>query len=507
MPAIAAQTALPRRARTRVPRSRGASHTRPQYLNWPLLAVFVLVVALLGLAVPEHLLPAVLLACVNLLLLGVAIVYCLWERTLQGLIPAMFLTWLGVAWPLASVYFALAAPEASYVTLAGQRQFLFGNWRLQVATLVFTAIYLGVVTVFRRRYAAWHNPPAAAPLDRRAATVALAIAMAAIALNAVSKLRPFPVALQYLADGGYLYLHGLTLMVGVLFTRLTFRVRVATIVFLAVAAAFYSIGNARGMAALPIALFLIGLFFSDLKPRWKMWMLGAALVCFPIALVVTNTTRVVTKTIGFQDLDARVDALGEWHAVLSQTPVLTSTFGRLFFTGGHTIVTMSPEHYPYVPFSARRYLGEFFMRMLPRRYSGELYYSEPPNRLLGNYGFHITEENSVPLSMLGALYMLGGFVPLALGAAGIAVFHNAVGRALYQTGRRSRYFELFLFSLMASEILWGQNRDPISHVRAIVWSAAAAGLLYLCVLRPFLRLPTPAARRPLRLQRAALRPT
>jgi hypothetical protein len=299
------------------------------------------------------------------------------------------------------------------------------------------------------------------------------------------------------ADGGYHALHGLTLVVGALFTSLTWRTRLTAVGFLLVAGTFYSIGNARGMAGVPVALFLVGLIFlSDLNRRWKRWMVIGALAAFPLAMVVTNTTRLVTKTIGFQDLNARVDvALSEWQSVLSDTPVVTSTLTRLFFVGGHTIITLSPEHYPYVDFDPSRYSYEFVMRMLPKRFFGDLYYSEQPNRVLRLYGFLVNDETSQPLSTVGALYMLGGVTPVAIGAALLGVFHAGIGRGLRRARRRSPYLALFVFAMMSSELLWGQNRDPISHVRGLVWDALWGVCLYYAIVRPLVGDVIPLRRR------------
>jgi len=435
---------------------------------------------------PDHL-SGTLVAYLDLLLITGAAAALGRQGTLQSLIPGMFLAWLAAAWPLASIYFALQSPTLAYNTLAGERQFLFAHLRVQAVTLAFGSTYLAVVLALRGRFAPWRTPAVSRRLDRRAALLTFAVCCAAVSLNAISKARPLPGLLQYLADGAYQYLHGLTLVFGALFGSLVLGMRVAVVFFLALTAVFYSIGNARGMAALPIALFLVGvLCFSDVERRWKRWIIIGALVCFPLGLVISNTTRAVTKTIGFQDLDRRLDAFGQWQEVLSQTPVLTSTLGRLFFTGGHTIVALSPESYRYVDFSMRRYFMEFLLRMLPRRFFGELYYSEQPNRILRNYGFLITDETSVPLSLIGSLYMLGGTLPVMVGAAVIGAFHSLVAWGLQLSRRVSPYLPLVVFAMISSELLWGQNRDPISHVRSVVWDAMWGVVLYYCILRPFL---------------------
>jgi hypothetical protein len=480
----------------------------PDWVGWPLAGGLALLGGLLAALVPTPHLLGTMLAYLNLLVIGGAWVYFASRGTLEGLIPAMFLTWLAAATPLAAIYFALVIPDQTYSTAAGTRQFLYGGVRLQGMTLLFTAAYVAVMYLFQGRPIPWRTPVGTRAMDRRAATVVLCIAITAITFNAVSKVKPFPGLLQYVADGGYHTLNGLTLVAGVMFTSLALRTRLTAIVFLGIAGAFYAIGNARGMAALPIALLLVGLIFlSDLDRRWKRWTVIAAMSFFPLAMVVSNTTRIVTKTIGFRDLNARVGALSEWQEVLSQTNPLTSTFGRLFFVGGHTIITMSPEYYPYVDFSPARYAFEFMMRLLPKRFFGDLYYSEQPNRILRLYGFLITDETSQPLSTVGALYMLGGPVPVAVGGVLIGLFHSAVGYGLRRARRRSPYLALFIFAMISAELLWGQNRDPISHVRSLVWDGLWGVVLFQYIVRPLVG-DVVRVRPPVRhVRELALRPT
>jgi hypothetical protein len=246
-----------------------------------------------------------------------------------------------------------------------------------------------------------------------------------------------------------------------------------------------------------VALFLMGLIFlSDLRRHWKKWIVASAMICFPIALVVGNTTRAITQTVGFRDLNARLQAMSKWQDVLARTPVLTSTFDRLFFTAGHTIVAFSPEQFPYVDFSWKRYGVEFVTRLLPRRFMRELYYSEQPNRILRAYGFLITDETSEPLSMIGSLYMLGGFIPVVAGGLAIGFFHSGVRSYLRAARRRSPYLAIFSFAMIASEMLRGHNRDLISHVRTLVWNGIGAfALFHLCVRPLAIGLPARAANR------------
>ena len=475
-----------------VPRRR---HARSPVI-WVGAIAAVVAPVVISVTAPHEQLAGALVAYLNLLVFGVAAAYFISSGTLQGLIPVIFLTWLEAAWPLASIYFATQCPEYAYVTTVDERQFLFRNLWVQTVTLAFVLAYLGTTFAFRGRATAWSMPLSSASSARRVPGVVLVLVIGAITLHAVSKVVTLPDVIQYFADGGYLYLHGLMFMVGALFLRLRVHTRSWALLFMGLAASFYVLGNARGQAGLPVALFLAGIvLLSDLKYHWKAWIVTVACVSFPLALVIANTTRQMTGTIGFGDLASRLRALGQWHEVVSTTPVLASTFGRLFFIGGHTIVTMSPEQFPFVDFAPLTYVWEFLTRLLPRRLMFDSYYSANPNVILMRYDFLVTEETSVPVSLIGSLYMLGGLTPVMLGGMAIAMFHCLVARCLGRLARYSPYLGLFVFAMIATNLLWAQNLDPITHVRGVVWAGVAAIVLYQLVLRPFLAEPVRMRRR------------
>jgi len=494
-------------ARNAVSRQRQDQPALPGWVAVPVVAALASLLLLIIALTPAQHLPGAALAYVNLLIICGAAVYFLREGTLQGLIPVIFLTWLAAAWPLASIYFATRFPTAVYTTLAEDREFLFRNTWLQAVTLLFLVCYLTALFLLRGRYPAWSSSAGSLRDDRRAATIVLCIAMSAITLHAVSKVAAFPELLQYTADGGFIFLHSLILMVGVLFLRLPLPTRCWALLFMVFAGAFYTIGNARGQAALPMTLLLIGLIFlSDLDLRWKVGIVSVVVVGFPLGLVISNTTRLVTQTIGFVDLATRLKALQQWQEVLSDTPVLASTFGRLFFTGGHSVVTLSPERYPYVDFSWTKYLWEFVMRVLPRKFFYDPYYSSNPNVLLRKYDFIITDETSTPLSLIGGLYVLGGVVPVMVGGLFLGAYHALFGRLIARLNRASKHMALLVFALTGTHLLWAQNLDLITHVRGTIWAAASGIALYLVVIRPFLGLPVRGRRVLVRRRRLMARP-
>jgi hypothetical protein len=338
-------------------------------------------------------------------------------------------------------------------------------------------------------YPPWTFAAASQATDRRAGGAVLGIVLAAITLHAASRIVPLPGPLMYIASGSYNCLHGLRLMVGVLSLRLPVQTRFRALVFMALAGAFYLIGNARGLAVLPATLFVVGLIvLSDIKQRCKTWTVIAVCAGLPLALVIGNTTRTLMGSLGFTEFGARLSALGQWQEVLSRTPVLAATLHRLFFVGGHSIITFSPEYFPYLDFSPASYGWELLARLLPGKLFYALYYSTSTR--LQQYDFLITEGTSYPMSLLGSLYMLGGVVPVILGACAIVGFHFLLSRLIGPANRRSRHLGLFTFSMMASALIWSRNMDLITNLRVAAWRVLSALAHYIALLRPLAERPT-----------------
>src|SRR5512139_382453 len=199
------------------PSVRRAFLHQPRWLLVPLGGTLVVVPAFIFVSVPKEHLAGATLAYLNLAVIAAAMAHFARRRTIQGLIPALFLTWLAAGWPLPTIYFATRYPDGVYFTMTDAREFMFASVRVQLVTLTFLVSYLGALLLFEGRYPPWTTSAATSATERRLGTVVLCIVMSAITLNAFSKVWPLPEALDYVANGSYNYLHSLMLMVGVLF--------------------------------------------------------------------------------------------------------------------------------------------------------------------------------------------------------------------------------------------------------------------------------------------------
>ncbi|MCB9853105.1 MAG: hypothetical protein H6819_08415 [Phycisphaerales bacterium] len=414
------------------------------------------------------------------------------HRKLSSLIPVLFFAWVALGWPLGTVIFGLASPDMCYDIPAGRRYVLDGNLRIQVVTLVFVVTYAATFFILRPRGAP--DLPIRPPeyQVRRLLYVLLPICLGLTVSLAVVTVTMQQNAVSYVAFGLQKYIIGLYLVIGGCILYLRFPTLLFIAATLAGATLIFFVGNARGMAARPVVLIIAGvLFLSTVKDRTKLLMLLSVCIGMPLLLVIGNTTRTLSKTVGFTDFAYRLSLLTEWDKVLENSPIFTSTFGRLFSTGGHAIITNSPERVPFMAFEASKYGLEIVASLFV---PGTIWFYAPYSVTtnLNNYGFHlIPGGHSVELSLIGSFWMIGGYVAVFLGAIATGMFHAALAHWINAAARRSILKGAIYLAGISLSVLWCQNLAFPDHLKVTIWAGAFMVLLYHLVLKPFSGLETP----------------
>jgi hypothetical protein len=243
---------------------------------------------------------------------------------------------------------------------------------------------------------------------------------------------------------------------------------------------FYTLGNARLMAMMPTMLFIFGvLFASKISPKTKLIILVSLVLLVPIYLVIGNATRILTGSIGFENLGYRFEALKDWRQAAQQTTPLRALFGRLFFTAGHTIIIETPEYYPYRDFEFIPYFKEFFLMLLPGRIYYRPYYSG--SIVLTDYGFMITEQTSVEVSLIGNLWLMGGAWIVFIGGIFTAGLQYLLIKVIRRAWRRSQFKAMLYVGLISSLLFGASGQDIMSNWRNIVWQLIYGFLFYLFI--------------------------
>jgi hypothetical protein len=447
-----------------------------RWLTIPIYTGLVLLGVLMVLNVRDNFF-GIALAYINIWLFMWAILYFSKKQQIEFLIPVLSLPNQLFAWPVAMVYFAIFNPSAYYATWEGSvsTPFVSGATRVQLATLLFWIGYFPVVRLATRGTGEMR------PI-RNPAFVAACVAifgMTILVVNGISKIIVFPESITYVLDGLLKYFNGILLVVGALFTYLSKKMKIMLAIFFPAMILFYTIANARGLAVIPTIFFFAGiLLLSGISTKIKLIILLSLFVLLPIYVVVGNVTRVLGGGVGFEDLSYRLQLLKEWRYVFSQSSPLTSTMGRLFYSGGHAIITQTPESHPFLDFSIFGYIKELLLRLLPGTIWFNPYYSH--YLILRDYGFRIMPgKSTVEVSMLGNLWLLGGFKAVFLGGIAVGVFHSFVIKFLRRSSERSQLKALLYLGALAPMLMYTTGRAFIDMCRDYIWALIFGFLIWL----------------------------
>ena len=87
-----------------------------RWFSWPIILALLVTLAMILVRAWAHM-GTVLLAYLNCVIGTWAVMKFAKKGTLEALVPVLFLPLLIVAWPFASIYFAVFCPDVSYATI------------------------------------------------------------------------------------------------------------------------------------------------------------------------------------------------------------------------------------------------------------------------------------------------------------------------------------------------------------------------------------------------------
>lgn len=418
-------------------------------------------------------------AYLNIMIGSLAVLYFVKRSTPETLVPALFLPLMLFSWPLGSIFFAIRFPDFSYGLMHTELPMLYRNFRVQQAVLCFLLGYLPMMFMMAR-----NSRPQSGGLVVNPAKIGGFISLFTIFLfliHSFSRVVSLPGFVMYIMNGLMKYSSGLLFVPGALFTYLSKKTKIFLLVSLPPILFFYTLGNARGFVTVPLALFFFGLiFFSHLSNKTKIMIIVTGMILLPIYVLIGNTTRTVLGEIGFRDLGARWEALKQWREVSEGKSALAATFGRMFFTGGHSIITQTPETYSYLPFSLFGYVREYLTTLIPGRIYYHPFYTG--NWILDRYGFMINEETSVEVSMVGNMWLLGGFFPVFVGGFILSIIHSGFMYLLRRAWRQSAFKAILILAFTGNLLVGAAGLDIIAHWRNLIYRIVFALFVYFFIV-------------------------
>jgi len=110
-----------------------------RWFSVPGFLVLILLPVLILIKTPFSYLLGAMLAYLNCLLGGWAIIQFVKKGTMESLVAILFLPLLLVSWPLGSIYFAMFYPDFTYGLIHSNMPLLYGMERVQLCVLLFLA--------------------------------------------------------------------------------------------------------------------------------------------------------------------------------------------------------------------------------------------------------------------------------------------------------------------------------------------------------------------------------
>ena len=145
-------------------------------------------------------------------------------------------------------------------------------------------------------------------------------------------------------------------------------------------------------------------------------------------------------------------------------------WGRFFVTGGHALVTQTPNVIPHLGFDPIKYAQEMIWTLKPGRQLTMADYGHNFHML--KYGFTISDKTAVGQSMLGHLWMIGGLAGVIMGGLGLGLLHGVLVLAIKRAWEHSMAMALILIAGVAYPLVWARGVNCISHWRFLVWFTA-----------------------------------
>lgn len=461
---------------------------KPTWLKWIIGIGLLTTIITIFIGVHSEHLVGVLLALINCLVVGTAIVKLANKRSLCSVLVIIFLLWPTIGWCLGTIYFAIFMPHT---------ELLNGSAKLQAVILIFMILYLTLIFYILRDEKPYMH--LAEPAGRRLNFVTLLFLLFTFCFFAVTKVWELPGG--GIAGTLFGYSFCVPLVAGIQATYMRRKDKLFLIVLFGLIVFFFTLANRRRYAMIPILSFLLGYFLlSRGRTKTKLLFVLILLFGFPTYMVIGNTVRYFVGKAGYEDLGKSLYALKGWKYAAEKAEWADSVFTRLFYSGGHAIITETPDSIPYVGFSPVEYIRETSIAFIPEKFMDRKEFEAGAkyagNYVLNNYGiskFYITREHQVGVTSLGHFWLLGGWPFIIAGAIILALLHGLVFKIINRALIRKPEMALFLTACMLQSVIEMSGIDFINIMRLLFWRMVLGTAFYYIFINPFLKRERPVS--------------
>lgn len=457
---------------------------KPTWIKWLLTTGLFTIITVLFIGVHSEHLFGVFFALINCVIACIAIVKLANKRSLCSVFVITFITLPITGWCLGTIYFAIFLPDT---------EMLNGSVKLQAVILLFMTIYLtGIFYILRHEKPYIHI---AESRCRRLNSVVLLLLFFTFGSFAVTKIWQLPGG--GIAGTLYGYSYCTLFVVGAQATYMRRKDKLFILVLFGLLFFFFTLANERRYAIVPMLCFLIGLFFlSHIQTKTKLLILLLFFLAFPTYLVIGNTVRYFVGKGGYEDLGKSMHALKGWKYAAEKAEWMDSMFLRLFYSGGHAIITETPDSIPYVGFSPVEYIRETLIAFIPEKFMDRKEFEAGAkyagNYVLNNYGiskFYITRKHQTGVTLLGHLWTLGGYPFIIAGAIILVLLQGIVFKVINRAVIWKPERALFLTACLLLSAIEMVGFDLINIMRLLFWRVVLAIAFYYVFIAPFLKQP------------------
>lgn len=416
-PAFTGSTA---RARRRSDQQREVQRPSCGWLVFVWGAFLAAAVVSLGFVSAEHLASASM-ALANVFVTGLICIRILRVNPVSGLVPCLFLVPTVILGSISTLYFSALSPD-SFATFGLNKTWFFvqsnafyqGTVMVCVVTLALPWLLFQPADRSLAKYASFRRAAVNATMPTFLVFVGSISALLALRLLSIESSTP----VGYIVYGVFRYTTALPLVAGAAWADLPKRTRLFILGVLTLNVLLNTATNSRYYAFIPPAFFASGvMFFSGVSIRRKYLTLVTVVCVVAGVLVIGNAARRLGLGLwygGIEDLQHRIEVLTQKSDQLTNVRWGDEIFGRLFFLGGHQIVTLMPSVAGFKQFDLSIYIAEVASQgLLPRHFANYLVrpYHEEKSSLVA-LGHRLSERHSVERSFIGAAWELGGYGPL-----------------------------------------------------------------------------------------------
>jgi hypothetical protein len=417
-----------------------------------------------------------LLAWLNCAVYTFFAIYFLRQQTLNCLIPIIAPMIMVVGSALGVVFFAIFYPNEEYSTLIESTSFFAGGVRFQMVILLFLLSYLIPLKWMLRPER--QVTESAQHFTKSIAYIAMIVYVPTIAFRVFVQIVPVSGIIKWFGEGMMIYCNGFMFIIGSVFPRLPKIFKMIVFATLGAILIVFTVASSRGKALFPIAYLLLGyLVFSSAKLKTKMIPVVIFMMALPLYTVLGETVRAITHTVGFEDFSGRLAALREWKYVFQKAgDPIRQMFGRFFFNGGNTVIASTPYQHPFLDFSLGRFTMETLESLLPGALVHNPFYRGV--QILKEYGLNVSEKTSIEVSIIGHLWLLGGYIPVIIGGFTMSLIHGFAAWRIRAAWFKNPDKAMLYFAVLLQGFMDYFNVDIIENLRYTLWRLLFAFVLY-----------------------------